>query len=187
MNNIKSKAKELWLSVLANTDLNPKYLDKVAEYCLMHASLESYLSGSLSENKSSTIFPSIRVLTKLGEYLDKIEFVEMPNFVKNEEKYYSVGTYAVSVLADKNDITDLITMHGMSLDKTTEEFYENLSEAVANQYKKIIDEKGAIYVYLVVSDIRVAPSQKDVPDNMIKYFSASRLVAQSAYSVPTTS
>lgn len=176
-------AKSLWIDVLKNYDIDPKYLDKLADYCLMHASLEAYLSSSLPSHQS-TIYPSIKVLSKLGDYLDKIEFVDMPNFVKDEEKFFSVGTYGASLLIDKRDVSDLLVMHGIAINDISRDFYENLSEVVSNQIKKLIDDKGPIYVYFVISDMKSRESQKDVTDDKIKFFAASRLVPQSSYSVP---
>lgn len=181
-------AKDLWLSVLKDYDINPKYLDKIADYCLMHTSLESYLSYSSAlipdkKQRQSTVYPSIKVLSKLGDYLDRIEFIGMPNFVKDDEKLYTVGTYSVSIPVDKKDLADLLVTNGLNFTETSKDFYERLSDAVANQYKIIIDAKGPIYVYFVISDIKSA-SLNDEESDQIKYLAASRLVAQNSYSIP---
>ena len=175
---MENKNIEKWKKIVEK-DFPKKHVKKVCEYCYYRASNEinesnifSILSGVgvgrnaigtfTKENiPRSTIPYSLKILSKLGNLLDKIEFVAAPNFVDKDGFFHAVSTHQIGITSNENI--------------TNEKLEYLIIEKIVNQFKEVLTKNYKIYVYQIISSIAKI-QEKDLEE--------FKIVARSRFKIP---
>lgn len=148
-----------WLDILSQTNIDPKYYDKVCTYIDTHELIEykSVVDGG-DFKTSSTISIALDVISRLDN-LERVEFITSPVYEVNE-KHYTTETLVVTTPIE----VDNIDTKNVSVD-----FIISLEEKNVEQlavYLNDLLKNSDLYIYSIFNEMKILINNEDCTINL---------------------
>jgi hypothetical protein len=164
---MKTEIKEKWDSVLTKYGIGSENFEKVSNYLTMlpiNIDVQNKVNGSFNIEDNELIPLNLSIISKIWE-LNRVKFISAPIFtVKSYEKNESENENTF-IRKDKFDqVDELKTIikipKELEIVSTTDDILNDITDIIAENINKKINEGYTIYVYMLLSNIIETENEK---------------------------